>query len=30
MSPLPYIVIDSVREDAVFLVRILHGAQQWP
>ena len=30
MSPLPYIVIYSVREDAVFLVRILHGAQQWP
>jgi toxin ParE1/3/4 len=30
MSPLPYIVVYKVREDAVYVVRILHGAQQWP
>jgi toxin ParE1/3/4 len=30
MSPLPYIVIYRVREDTVYVIRILHGAQQWP
>jgi addiction module RelE/StbE family toxin len=30
MAPLPYIIVYTVREDAVFVVRILHGAQQWP
>ena len=30
MSPLPYIVVYTVREDAVYVVRILQGAQQWP
>lgn len=30
MSPLPYILVDTVRGDAVYVVRILHGAQQWP
>jgi addiction module RelE/StbE family toxin len=30
MSPLPYIVVYTVREDAVYVVRILHVAQQWP
>lgn len=30
MSPLPYIVVYTVRADAVYVVRILHGAQQWP
>ena len=30
MSPLPYIVVYTVRGDAVYVVRILHGAQQWP
>ena len=30
MSPLPYILVYTVREDAVYVVRILHGAQQWP
>jgi len=29
-SPLPYIVVYTVRGDAVYVVRILHGAQQWP
>jgi toxin ParE1/3/4 len=30
MSPLPYIVVYTVRGDAIYVVRILHGAQQWP
>ena len=30
MSPLPYIVVYTVRGDAVYVVRIPHGAQQWP
>jgi plasmid stabilization system protein ParE len=30
MSPLPYILVYTVRHDVVFVVRILHGAQQWP
>ncbi len=30
MSPLPYIVVYTLRGDAVYVVRILHGAQQWP
>jgi toxin ParE1/3/4 len=30
LSPLPYIVVYAVRADVVFVVRILHGAQQWP
>ncbi len=30
MSPLPYILVYAVRGDAVYVVRILHGAQQWP
>jgi toxin ParE1/3/4 len=30
MSPLPYIVVYTVRGDVIFVVRILHGAQQWP
>lgn len=30
MSPLPYVVVYTVREDAVYVVRILHGAQQRP
>lgn len=30
MSPLPYIVVYAVRGEAVYVVRILHGAQQWP
>ena len=30
MAPLPYIVVYTVREDVVYVVRILHGAQQWP
>jgi addiction module RelE/StbE family toxin len=27
---LPYIVVYQVREDTVYLARILHAAQQWP
>lgn len=30
MSSLPYIVVYTVRGEAVDVVRILHGAQQWP
>lgn len=30
MSHLPYIVVYTVRGDAVYVVRILHGGQQWP
>ena len=30
MSPLPYILVYTVRGDAVYVVRILHGVQQWP
>lgn len=30
MRPLPWILVYSVRADAVHVVRILHGAQQWP
>ena len=30
LSPLPYIVIYAVREDVIYVARILHGAQQWP
>ena len=30
LVPLPYVVVYVVRIDVVFVVRILHGAQQWP
>jgi addiction module RelE/StbE family toxin len=30
LAPLPYVVVYTVRDDVVFVVRILHGAQQWP
>ncbi len=30
LSPLPWIVIYTVRDDAIDIVRILHGAQRWP
>ena len=30
LTPLPYIVVYTVRGDAIIVVRILHGAQQWP
>lgn len=30
LAPLPYIVVYAVRGDVIFVVRILHGAQQWP
>jgi addiction module RelE/StbE family toxin len=30
LAPLPYIVVYTVRGNLVFVVRILHGAQQWP
>jgi toxin ParE1/3/4 len=30
ISALPYLVVYTVRGDVVSVVRILHGAQQWP
>jgi addiction module RelE/StbE family toxin len=30
LAPLPYIVVYTVIEDVIYLVRILHGAQKWP
>ena len=30
LSPLPYLVVNTVRDYVIFIVRILHGAQQWP
>jgi toxin ParE1/3/4 len=30
ISALPYLVVYTVHGDVVFVVRILHGAQQWP
>jgi len=30
MSPLPYIAVYTVRGDVVYVIRILHGSQQWP
>lgn len=30
LAPLPYIVVYTLRGDVIFVVRILHGAQQWP
>ena len=30
LSPLPWIVVYTVRDDFVHVVRILHGAQRWP
>jgi hypothetical protein len=29
-APLPYTLVYTLRWDAVYVVRILHGAQQWP
>jgi addiction module RelE/StbE family toxin len=30
LAPLPYILVYVVRDDVILVVRILHGAQQWP
>jgi toxin ParE1/3/4 len=30
LSPLPYVVVYRVKEDAVEIARVLHGAQRWP
>jgi addiction module RelE/StbE family toxin len=30
LTPLPCIVVYTVRGDVIFVVRILHSAQQWP
>jgi toxin ParE1/3/4 len=30
IAPLPYIVINQIMDDTLYIVRILHGAQDWP
>ena len=30
LSPLPYVVVYQVSDDIIYIVRILHGAQNWP
>jgi toxin ParE1/3/4 len=30
LSPLPYLVVYRIADDAIQIVRILHGAQKWP
>jgi toxin ParE1/3/4 len=30
LSALPYVLVYVVRQDVIVVVRILHGAQQWP
>ena len=30
LTPLPYVVVYAIRGDIIYVVRILHGAQQWP
>jgi toxin ParE1/3/4 len=30
IAPLPYIVIYQILDDILYIVRILHGAQDWP
>ncbi len=30
ITPLPYIVIYQIMDDTLYVVRILHGAQDWP
>ena len=30
LSRLPYLIVYALRSDVIFVVRILHGAQQWP
>ena len=30
LTPLPYIVVYTIRGEVIFIVRVLHGAQRWP
>ena len=30
LAPLPYIVVYQIMGDAMYILRILHGAQDWP
>ena len=30
IAPLPYIVVYQIMGDAMYILRILHGAQDWP
>jgi toxin ParE1/3/4 len=29
-SPLPYVVVYRVKDEAIEIARVLHGAQRWP
>jgi plasmid stabilization system protein ParE len=30
LSPLPWIVVYAIREEAIYIVRVLHRAERWP
>ena len=30
IAPLPYIVVYQIVGDAIYILRVLHGAQDWP
>jgi toxin ParE1/3/4 len=30
LTPLPYVVIYKIMDDTIIIVRVLHGAQEWP
>ncbi len=30
MSGTPYLIVYTIAEDAVYVLRVLHGAQEWP
>lgn len=30
LRPLPYLLVYAVHDEVIFIVRILHGAQEWP
>jgi toxin ParE1/3/4 len=30
LTPLPYIVVYQIVGDAIYILRVLHGAQDWP
>ena len=30
LAPLPYVVIYQIVDESLYIVRILHGAQDWP
>jgi toxin ParE1/3/4 len=30
LTPLPFVVVYRIKEDAIEAVRVLHGSQRWP